>query len=493
MLLRLREPALLSLWAFVLSCVLIGLLVQSAVAADVGVWPILPGGSSIKPGSETPIQMAAERVVMTVRQGTDAENAALKLGMEDQGYPWLPSPYFPVVYLAVTEVDADFTMANPTEEDVAMTVWFPMASVLEDVNWQEHIGEAAPRIHGLQVDVDGEPLEHAVTELPNPQGEDKPPLPWASFPVVFPAGEEVLIHVNYIFLPQPSTIDLVEMTLSYIFQTGAGWAGPIGKADLEVNLPYPATSETIGSMPDGGHAKGKQVSWTWEDLEPGPKDDFSISLLRPERWEELSYWKGIVEAQPEYEQGWLALSNLYERFSQGLDERGHIIPGFGETYQRLGLQAAQEAARLDPSDIGPHYEMAMLHAAALPQNPPPEALQFVLEEIELMYQLNPEEAAALEPNVYDILEWVLYNDATATAEAAGWADSDATETPMAALTQTPSSLPIRPATPGPQSTATEATADGQVQLAIVVVGAAALVIVAYLVVKKARGSPNRND
>lgn len=493
-----RNSGSLPMRVLVLACLLIALLLPSRVRADVGVGPILPGGSSIMPEDATPIQMAAEKVVMTVRQGTDAEDAAFKLNVEDQGYPGLPSPYFPIVYLAVTEVDADFSMLNPTNDTLPMTVWFPMASVLEDVNWEDHIGEVAPRIEGLQVAVEGNPLEYDVTELPNPQGEDKPPLPWASFPVTFPASEEVHIHVNYIFLPQPSSVDLVGMTLTYVFQTGAGWAGSIGKAELEVNLPYPASSETIGSMPDGGQANGQRVSWTWKDLEPGPEDDFSILLLRPERWEELRYWLGIVDAHPDFEQGWLALASLYERLCQGIYERGHLIPYFGETYQQLGVQAAQEAARLDPSDIGPHYELAMMYAAALPRNPPPDALQFVLEEVELMYELNPEEARALEPNVNDILELALYNDATATAEAAAWAASDATETTVAAMAQTPSSSPTASGSPPPVS-ATEngpepaITAEGRVVIGIAALGAVALIVVASLMLKRRRGSPNRLD
>ena len=101
-------------------------------------------------------------------------------------------------------------------------------------------------------------------------------------------------------------------------------------------------------MPDRGQADGQQVRWTWENLEPGPQDYFSILLLRPERWEELKYWRGIVDEFPDFAQGWLSLATLYERFSQGINEHGHILQYFGETYQQLGVQAAQEAARLDP-------------------------------------------------------------------------------------------------------------------------------------------------
>jgi hypothetical protein len=293
--------------------------------ADVGIQPILPGGSSIKPDGETPIQMVAEKVTMTVRQGTDEDNSNILLKPGDLLLPiLLQEPFYPILYKAVVDVAADFTLRNPTGEAVSMTVWFPLASALEDVRWEEHIGESAPRIENFQVSVDGEPLEYRVTELPNPQGEDKPPLPWASFPVTFPAGEEVNIQVGYVFLPQTG-INILDMTLSYIFQTGAGWAGPIGKAELQVNLPYPASEETIGMMPDGGQADGQQVRWTWENLEPGPQDDFSILLLRPERWEELKYWRSIVDQYPDFGQGWLSLATLYERFSQGINERGHIL------------------------------------------------------------------------------------------------------------------------------------------------------------------------
>ncbi len=493
-----RHSLVLLVCSLVLVCLMLGVLTAWPVWADVGIQPILPGGSNIKPEDKTPIQMAAEKIVMTLRQGTDADNAAFKLDLGDQGYPWLPSPYFPIVYLAVAEVTADFRMANPTGEAVSMTVWFPLASALENARWEEHAtDEVVPRIQIFQVSVDGIPLDFSVSELPNPQGEDKPALPWASFPVTFPAGEEVLIQVNYVFLPQPSAVDQVGMTLTYVFQTGAGWAGPIGKAELEVNLPYPASVETIGWMPEGGQIEGQRVSWTWENLEPGPQDDFSILLLRPERWDWLQAARTNIRNYPDYGQGWLTLAYIYERMSQGVWEMGHIIPDFGETYQRLGVQAAQEAARLIPEDIGPHYELAMLYASALEQNSSPEELQPVWDELKIMKELNPEEAQMLEPNVYDILEPVLYNDATATAEWAAWSTDWAVETADAALLETPSATPTQKLTPTSQPvpstthqptptalpTPIETTGNGQILPLIVATGIILLVVVGYLVLK----------
>lgn len=486
------------IYKLALVCLLFGLMVVSTARADVGVQPILPGGSNISPQDETPIQMEAEKVVMTVRQGTDAENAAILLNPGDLLLPiLLQEPFYPILYKAVVDVTAEFTMTNPTNDEVSMTVWFPLASALEDARWDEHVGEVAPRVENFQARLDEEPLEYTVVELPNPQGEAMPPLPWASFPVTFPAGEDVNIQVSYVFLPQTG-INVLDMTLSYIFQTGAGWAGPIGKAELEVNLPYPASAETIGMIPAGGQMDGQQVRWIWENLEPGPQDDFSILLLRPERWAELQYWRGIVARFPDFAQGWLSLATLYERFSQGVYEWGHILPYFGETYQQLGVQAAQEAARLDPGAIGPHYELALLYASVLEQNPSPEELQPVWDELNIMQELNPEEAQALEPNVYDILDGVLYNDATATAEAAAWVEepeiNDATPTAEAAAqikaatsTPEPSTTLLPLATLAPQETelpASRASGSSLLIGSLVVAVVVLIAAVVYLAIKR---------
>ena len=94
----------------VLVCILIGLLVPSSALADVGVQPILPG-AAISSLRETPIQMVAEKVVMNVRSATEADNTVIKLNPEAYG---LQSQ--PVWFTAIAEVQADFTMKNPTSD-----------------------------------------------------------------------------------------------------------------------------------------------------------------------------------------------------------------------------------------------------------------------------------------------------------------------------------------------------------------------------------------
>ena len=78
--------------------VMVGLWVPLPVRADVGVQPVLPGGSSIKPGEETSIQMAAEVVTMNVRQATEADNVLVKLNPDSYGYG-----YQPIWFVAIAE------------------------------------------------------------------------------------------------------------------------------------------------------------------------------------------------------------------------------------------------------------------------------------------------------------------------------------------------------------------------------------------------------
>ena len=195
--------------------------------------------------------------MINIRPATEADNALVKLNPKTYG---LQS--HPVWFPAIAEVEADFTMKNPTSDAWSMTVWFPLASALENVDWEFNPGEIVPRIESFQVSVDGNPVDYAVTELPNPKGADKPLLPWASFPVTFPGEKETVIHVSYMLPLQPS-VKGNEMALYYIFQTGAGWAGPIGQAELILNLPYPASVETLAGMPSGAVLEGKQARWTW--------------------------------------------------------------------------------------------------------------------------------------------------------------------------------------------------------------------------------------
>ena len=431
-----------------LVCILTCMLVPLPVRADAGPQPLLPGGSSIKPGEETPIQMTDEIVVMNVRTATEADNALIKLNPTIYG---LSQPSW---FKAIAEVKADFTMKNPTNDAVSMTVWFPLASALENAGWNsDQAGEIAPRIESFQVSVEGTPLEYTVSKLPNPKGADKPPLPWASFPVTFPGKEETVIHVSYMVPLQPSYVGN-EVALYYVFQTGAGWAGSIGTAELIVNLPYPASRETMSGknspfpggiskptpadLPPGAVLEGNQVHWTWTNFEPAAKDDFAIWLLRPGKWEELEAARAAVKAKPQDGQAWLDLATTYHSLSLYWT---NVYLLFSPYYLKPCIEAYQKTAELLPNLPAPHVALGLFTLVPYlkERNAPPDVIQYVQEELQIAKDLeskNPSlinKAGLSSLDLENTLGDYYYNDATATMDAAPRAVYQATQTVEATL------------------------------------------------------------
>jgi len=433
----------------VLVCIVIGLLTPAPVRADVGVQPVLPGGSSISPGEETPIQMADEVVTMNVRSATEADNALVKINPKSYAYD-----LYPVWYQAVAEVEADFTMKNPTSEAVSMTAWFPLASALEKVDWNFNPSEIVPTIESFQVSVDGNPVDYAVSELPNPKGTDKPPLPWASFPVTFPGKVETVIHVSYVLPLQPAPKQPV-VDLYYVFQTGAGWAGPIGRAELIVNLPYPASAATLSGMrslylppgvpknrvdlPAGAVLGGNQARWMWKNFEPGPEDDFAIWLLKPGKWQELETARAAVKVNPVDGQAWLDLATTY--FSLSIDAHMFRLLIFSSYYLPPGIKAYQKAAELLPEHPLPHIGLGLLTLAPYLEgrNAPPVVIQSVQKELQTAKELEAKNPDLIKKgylsswDLEDALNSYFYNDATATVEAATQAVYNATYTAQATI------------------------------------------------------------
>ncbi len=363
-----------------LASLLLGLTLLTPARADVGVQPILPGGSSIEPDGQTPIVMAAEVITMNVRLATEADNAIVQLNPEAYGLQFKP-----VWYKLVAEVQVEFTMYNPTAEVVSQTTWFPLASSLSSVNWELNPDEIVPRIASFAVHVNGNPLDYTTVELPNPQGTDKPLLPWASFPVSFVAGTNTSIHVSYL-LPLPRAIKGSELALSYIFQTGAGWAGPIGKAELTVHLPYNASrpvevivrvdpshldlpyhiSYPIGQDYHFGDPDDYTVHWSWENLEPTSQDDFFAWLIDPDLRQALEdSWDPIV-ADQENGQAYLIQGSR----CLNIAIKAYNVPSiFFEGYWEMCQSAYMIAEYLLPDHPAPYIGLASVLLAEIIANP----------------------------------------------------------------------------------------------------------------------------
>jgi hypothetical protein len=502
-----------------LAIIIPAMLSHSPAQADVGVHPVLPGGSSIEPEGDTPIQMAAEVVTMDVRTATEADNAIIQLNPEAYGLQFQP-----IWYTAVAQVQADFTMNNPTSDMVSLTAWFPLASSLQSVNWSLNPDEIVPRIASFQVVVDGTPIDYTVTEQPNPKGADKPLLPWASFPVTFPAGKETIIHVSYL-LPLSQDVKGNDLALYYIFQTGEGWAGPIGQAELILNLPYPASSETLARIPSAsldlpypmsdpravlpfnGLAEGNQVRWTWTNFEPTPQDDFSAWLIDPDLWQKLDAARSAVKAAPQDGQAWMTLADDFRTLSVKAYDFPTIFSG---SYLPLGIEAYRKAAELLLGHPAPHLGLAMLTLAPyMPStNAPSDVIQSIQVELQIAKDLevtHPEWAneGNLSSVLLDDSLSIYFSNATATAvsavsstavlkltEAAGLKlTPSVTFTPEPSLTPStiPSSSP-RPSSPTPLVTAVIAA--GPVQgtwqyvIILMIVLVILLTIVGFLVLNR---------
>jgi hypothetical protein len=505
-----------------------GLLAAEPARADVGVRPVLPGGSDISPEGETPIQMMAEKVVMKVRPATEADNSAVQLNPQAYGLQLTPV-WFP----AVAEVKANFTMKNPTDGTVSLTAWFPLASALETISWELNPDEIVPRIADFRVTVDEKPVEFTEGELPNPKGADRPPLPWASFPVTFPAGKKTNIHVSYT-LPLQQAVKGKALALYYVFQTGAGWAGPIEQAELVVDLPYPASQGTLAGispgkymppyfmsgaqadLPAGAVLEGNQARWTWENFEPGPEDDFAIWLMAPSDWQALEAARSAVQAKPQDGQAWLDLALIYRSLATAGYNRPTV---FSSSYREPGLEAFRQAAELLPEHPAPHTGLALL-LLSTDKGAASDILDTVQEEVKIAKALeakNPalaEEAGLSSLLAEDALSMYLYNDATATAEAAFWAGEQASQTaaveetetpiPATAIAQAPTATPtLAPSdTPKPEPVATQAATPTNILLQpamfpsgfgliACIVGAGGLVFLVVVVFLLVRGRPSR--
>src|SRR5271157_3993052 len=246
------------------ACVVL-LLNAKPVRADVAP-PQQPPGANPAPGqTKTQVQMAAETVVITVQ----TTPYSIKSSQANVVNDW-------------ATVNASFSMHNQGTADETMQVQFP----LENPNGMGDGFFNYPLIQNFAVRVNGARVTTTNTTTPNPEGGSNPPVQWVSFGVNFPAGHDVPIDVSYTLRATGyAPVDQFE----YILETGAGWYGPIGSADLSLVLPYPAGPENVildNSVPFTGAFSGNKVTWHYDNLEPTSADNLEISMLQPGVWAE---------------------------------------------------------------------------------------------------------------------------------------------------------------------------------------------------------------
>ena len=87
------------------------------------------------------------------------------------------------------------------------------------------------------------------------------------------------------------------------------------------------------------------MRWIWENLEPGPQDDFFIQLLLLHRWDELQAARAAVTANPQDGEAWLNLASTYSLSdSRQALFRGPHASGFWRNLPAIGCAGCPGSA-----------------------------------------------------------------------------------------------------------------------------------------------------
>ncbi|TDA70314.1 MAG: DUF4424 domain-containing protein [Clostridia bacterium] len=186
-----------------------------------------------------------------------------------------------------SEVEATFTLLNRGPA-VDLLVGFPQALEQADPERAE-FGDTA--LHDFHAWVGGREapvqLEKAATggqgflagETAPPESgvPGSPALPsypaWYTFPVSLAAGEKVEVRNTY--WVKNTTWSNGEVETGYILQSGATWAGPIGRGRVELVLEGIEPYRVLGARP-GNWRLEKENTYVWEFADWEPDQDITL-------------------------------------------------------------------------------------------------------------------------------------------------------------------------------------------------------------------------
>jgi hypothetical protein len=309
-----------------LICIFLLQVYNQPVSADVAP-PPYPPGSSISPDGQTQVRMLEEHVTLDFDPG-NLHDPELHINHAYSDY--------------TISVKADFSMKNLGTSTESMKVRFPLS--------YKHLSDDL-LIDDFQVLVEGSPTPFEKEEYSDDQFQGNMKL-WAEFPVTFLRQQEILIQVQYSL---KSISKYWHNSVAYVFETGAGWYGTIGKAELIVNLPYEYSPDSILSILPGGSIFGKTIRWTWQDFEPTAKDNFFITLESPWLWNEVVAAKQAILDDPHEGAAYTRLGTLYARIANGGREIAY------PEFERLAIDTLKKGAALSPEDPEPHYQLYALY------------------------------------------------------------------------------------------------------------------------------------
>ncbi|MBL8063269.1 MAG: hypothetical protein JNK32_09640, partial [Anaerolineales bacterium] len=361
-----------------------------SVHADVAPPETVPG-SNVNPGAETTqVRMASETVTLIVSEDpADAHGA-------------------------VARTEAVFNMVNLGSVEEKMAVRFPLSFF----NGNSDGFGRFPEIAGIDVKVNhaSVPTRREVQPFLNNETsfQERGEIPWAIFDVTFPPGEDVLIEVAY-------TVDgfgyFPYEVFKYVLETGAGWNGTIGSADIILRLPYEVNEKNIwvnevegyGQPTKGGTFSGNEVRWHFDDLEPNFESNLQFIVLAPSIWENILTETDTVTRNPNDGEAWGRLGKAYKeviRIKAWLRN-----DAAGKEMFQLSKQAYERCLALLPNDSLWHYGYADLLWARyywdfymVSQNDSEGLLPSLLTHLKTALEIDPNTQLAK-----DLLEEIYYS------------------------------------------------------------------------------------
>jgi hypothetical protein len=372
---------------------LVSLIFSHPVRADVAP-PEMPPGSNLVPGAETTqVRMAAETVILTVTKNpADSESA-------------------------IASTDATFTMRNLGGAEETMQARFPLTFFngnSDGFGRFPEIAEIAVKVNGKSVSTRREMQPFLANNF---SYEEADQIPWAVFDVTFPPLQDVTIKVAYTvnsygYYPYD--------VFKYILETGAGWNGTIGAADVIVRFPYEVSEKNVllkggensgyGEPSAQGVVSGNELRWHFEDFEPTSESNIMVTIVSPSLWETVLNETANVTKNPNDGEAWGRLGKAYKeviRFPKGYLRTD---PAALEMYA-LSRAAYEKCLSFLPKDSLWHYGYADLlwshyyFDVYWMGKPDVEGLlPLVLSHLQTALAIDPNNQKA-----HDLLEWISYS------------------------------------------------------------------------------------
>jgi hypothetical protein len=327
----------------ILACGMILFIPGQGARADIAP-PSEPPGSNISPGESTQVQMLSETVQIQVQP------------IHYQSQPRLAAEF------ALASVKASFVMRNQGESVEQLQVRFPL---MDPSGMGDGFGNY-PEIPAIQVRVNEKPVttSRVTSPTPNTWDDNAPPISWAAFNVTFPPGRKVNINVQYSLQPT-GYFPVAEFV--YILETGAGWYGPIGSADLTLSLPYDANSQNLMygeyNTTSGGQVNGQSISWHYANLEPTRENNMRVDVVAPQVWMDVLQSRQAVQSNPSNANAWRILAQAAGGAALDASGKGWLRsdPG-GQALATESMGAYEKVLALRPKDsnLWVEYENLMV-------------------------------------------------------------------------------------------------------------------------------------